>query len=216
LRVINPFVVLFLSSFTIAFSGAIMPGPLLAATIEASARRGILAGPLLMVGHGLLELVLLFALFLGLAPFIRQDGVFTVIALTGSAILLWMAIGMFRTRPSLQDDLHGGTLKGGNLVVNGALMSAANPYWVIWWATIGLGYVLYCRQFGPWGMVAFFVGHILADVVWYTAVSGAVAKGRRFLTDLRYRWLIRSCASFLLVFAGYFFWMGLKKIGMAA
>ncbi len=210
----HPFAILFFSSFTIAFSGAIMPGPLLAATIEASARRGILAGPLLMVGHGILELALLFALFLGLAPLIRRDGVFAAIALAGAAILLWMAVGMFRARPSLRDDLHGGTRKGGNLVVNGALMSAANPYWIIWWATIGLGYVLYCRQFGPWGTVAFFAGHILADVVWYTAVSGAVAKGRRFLTDRRYQWLIRSCASFLLVFAGYFFWAGLRKTGI--
>jgi threonine/homoserine/homoserine lactone efflux protein len=208
------FAALFFSSFMIAFSGALMPGPLLAATIEASTRRGVLAGPLLMVGHGLLEVALLLALLLGLAPFIMQDGVFAVIALSGAVILIWMAVGMFRSRPSLRDDRHGDAPEGGNIVVSGALMSAANPYWVIWWATIGLGYVLYCRQFGPGGIAAFFAGHILADVVWYTAVSGAVAKGRRFLTDRRYQWLIRSCASFLFVFAGYFFWTGLEKAGI--
>jgi threonine/homoserine/homoserine lactone efflux protein len=50
---------IFFSSFIIALSGAMMPGPLLTATISESSQRGVFAGPLLIVGHGILELLLL-------------------------------------------------------------------------------------------------------------------------------------------------------------
>ena len=40
-------VAIFASSFVIALSGALMPGPLLTATISESSRRGFIAGPLL-------------------------------------------------------------------------------------------------------------------------------------------------------------------------
>jgi threonine/homoserine/homoserine lactone efflux protein len=95
-------------------------------------------------------------------------------------------------------------------VLAGITMSLANPYWVLWWATIGLGYVLYCRQFGIAGIVFFFSGHILADFLWYGFVSLAMAKGRHLLNDYLYRVLIGVCAGALVVFSGYFIYTGLK------
>jgi threonine/homoserine/homoserine lactone efflux protein len=198
----------------IALSGALMPGPLLTATISESARRGMITGPLLVFGHGILELALLLALLVGLAPFLRQDSVFAVIAIAGAGILIWIAVGMFRARPSLNIAGDTGKAEPGDLIMSGLLMSLANPYWIIWWATIGLGYVLYCRQYGPWGITFFFAGHISADLAWYTAVAMAVAKGRHFLNDRLYRWLIWICASVLLLFACYFFYTGLHKAGL--
>ena len=51
-------------------------------------------------------------------------------------------------------------------------------------------------------------------LAWYTAVTAAIAKRRRFLNDRLYRRLIWSCASVLLVFASYFFYTGLNKAGL--
>ena len=75
-----------------------------------------------------------------------------------------MAIGMFRSLSSLSLSLDADAEQGGHLILRGALMSVANPYWTIWWATIGLGYILHCMRFGAWGIFFFFVGHILADL----------------------------------------------------
>jgi threonine/homoserine/homoserine lactone efflux protein len=202
---------IFVSSFLIALSGALMPGPLLTVTISESPRRGFATGPLLIAGHGLLELTLVAAIFLGLAPLLRQPGVFTAIALSGGAILVWLAIGMFRTLPTLSlTSEQAGAIPGGSLIAKGILMSLANPYWIIWWVTIGLGYILQSRQFGLWGVVFFFAGHISADFLWYSAVSTAVAKGGRLLTDRLYRGLTGLCAGFLILFAAYFFYSGFK------
>jgi len=205
-------VTIFFSSFVIALSGAMMPGPLLTATISESSRHGVKAGPLLILGHGILELVLVAALLLGLAPILKQESVFVVIAVAGAGILLWMAIAMFRSLPRLRLDWEAESPKRDHLVVTGILMSLANPYWTIWWASIGLGYILYSVQFGLAGVIFFFLGHIAADFAWYALVSMAVDRGRRFFSDRLYRIVIGGCASLLVAFAAYFAWSGIEKV----
>ena len=189
-----------------------MPGPLLTVTVSESTQRGAVAGPLVILGHGILELALVLALLSGLAPFLKRDDVFVVIALAGGIILLWMAISMFRSLPTLRLDLTGGEQKPKNLIMTGIVMSLANPYWTIWWATIGLGYIMHSVKFGIAGVAAFFIGHILADLAWYTLISFSVAKGRSFFTETIYRRLIGGCAVFLVIFAGYFFYSGIEKL----
>ncbi len=189
-----------------------MPGPLLTATISESSQRGFIAGPLLIAGHGILEIILLAALVLGLGPFLQRSDVFAFVAIAGGVILIWLALGMFRALPKLTLSLNLGKTKGGSLVKNGAILSIANPYWIVWWATIGFGYVIYSWSFGIAGLVFFFTGHILADFVWYSAVSAAVGKGRHLFTDGFYRWVIGTCAVVLILFACYFFYGGVQKI----
>ena len=93
---------IFTSSFVIALSGALMPGPVLTVTVSESARRGAKAGPLMIFGHGLLELALVLALLGGLAPFFSKDEVFIAVSLLGGLILLWMACMMFKELPGLK------------------------------------------------------------------------------------------------------------------
>ncbi len=194
---------IFLTSFTIAFSGALMPGPLLSATVSESVRRGPSAGPLFILGHGILEMLLIAALFLGLAPFLNDPVVFKVIAYAGGGFMIFMSIGMFREIKTLSLETAGETPVKGNIILLGAGLSLANPYWIIWWATIGLGYILSAGKLGFSGVAAFFTGHILADLLWYAAVSAGMAKSRKLMSDRIYRILIGVCAGFLLSYALY-------------
>ena len=203
---------IFFTSFLVALSGAMMPGPLLSVTISESSHRGYITGPLLIAGHGILELALVISLLLGLAPFLQRKEVFIITAIGGSIVLLWMAFGMFRSLPSL-------TLKGrfekssnNNLLITGVLLSIVNPYWTIWWVSIGLGYILHSLSFGKWGVFSFFSGHIMADLLWYSAISAAVWKGKEFLSDRSYRILIGVCAIFLIIFSFLFAYSGIKKV----
>jgi threonine/homoserine/homoserine lactone efflux protein len=205
-------IAIFTSSFLIALSGALMPGPLLTVTVSESSQRGAVVGPLVILGHGILELALVLALLSGMAPFFKRDEVFVVISLAGGIILFWMAISMFRSLPSLHFDLAGEEQNPKNLIMAGIILSLANPYWTIWWATIGLGNIMHSVKLGIVGVVAFFIGHILADLTWYALVSFSVSKGRAFFSDTIYRRLIGGCAFFLIIFAGYFFYSGLDKL----
>jgi threonine/homoserine/homoserine lactone efflux protein len=205
-------VFIFFSSIVIALSGAMMPGPLLTATISESSTRGAIAGPLLIVGHGLLEIVLVFILLLGLAPFLQMKEVFAFVAFGGSGVLCWMAIGMFRSVSSLTLKTNRTAKYSGRILLSGAVLSLANPYWSIWWATIGLGYLIKSKSLGIAGIGTFMAGHLLGDIAWYTAISTAISKGRRLFTDRVYRTIIAGCAALLVVFALYFLYTGFKVL----
>ena len=205
-------ITIFSSSFLIALSGALMPGPLLTVTVSESTRRGAIAGPLVILGHAILELSLIAALLLGMAPLLQRSDVFVFISLAGGSILLWMAFSMFKSLPDLRLEVHSKDEKRKNLVLTGILFSLVNPYWIIWWASIGLGYILHSVKYGIIGVAAFFLGHILADLAWYTLISFGVAKGKHFFSDVFYRRLIGCCASFLVIFSCYFFYSGIQKI----
>lgn len=195
--------ILFLTSLMVAFSGAMMPGPLLTVTISESSRRGAIAGPKLILGHSILEMLLVFALLLGLGPFFKNEIFFLVIAFVGGAIMFWMAWGMFKSLPTLSVQTSATSEKKNNLILAGALMSLANPYWIIWWATIGIGYIVESQKFGAWGIVGFYLGHITGDFIWYSAISITISKGKRIFTDKVYRTLIAICGAFLVGFALY-------------
>ncbi len=202
---------IFFTSFVLALSGAVMPGPLLTVTVSESTRRGALVGPKMIFGHSLLELMLVLALLSGLAPILVRDDVFIFISLSGGAVLLWMAATMLRSLPQLSLETQTKDQRATNLVLAGIVLSAANPYWLLWWASIGLGYILYAMKFGILGIAAFFFGHILADLAWYCLISYGIAKGRRFFSDRLYRRLIGGCAVFLLLFSGWFLYGGIDK-----
>jgi threonine/homoserine/homoserine lactone efflux protein len=199
---ITPALELGLAAFVIAFTGAMMPGPLLTVAIEHTVRRGGLSAMLLLVGHALLEALLLLGLAFGLNKILLLPAVTAGLSLVGGAFLVWMGAGMLtdiargRMRLSL-DSAQGPTSRLGP-VVRGAAVSLANPYWAIWWATIGLKLASDAIRIGPLAIGTFFVGHEIADFAWYAVVVAAVSSGRRFMSDRVYRWIIGACAVFLL------------------
>src|SRR5690554_3194053 len=91
------FLGVFLTSFIIGFSGAIMPGPMLGVTIEGSLKKGWITGPLVVVGHAILELVLILLLVFGAKEFFSKPLIAGLIGLIGGAFLAWMGIGMIRS-----------------------------------------------------------------------------------------------------------------------
>lgn len=195
------------SSFAVAFSGALMPGPLLVATVDLSARHGARSGPLIVLGHGLLEAVLVAGLAAGLAPLLTSAPVLAAIGLVGAAMLWWMAAGMLRATSLEAMNGHG---LGGRLhpVWAGVVLSLVNPYWLIWWATIGLGYILASQRFGLAGVALFLVSHVSADLLFYALVSAAVARGKSVLPPRLFRGLALACAALLILSGGLFAYLG--------
>lgn len=223
---------IFTTAFIVGFSGAIMPGPLLTVTIGESARRGFMAGPLIVVGHAVLELALILALAGGLSVLLTAARVSQIIAVLGGAFLLYMGAGMARDAAAGRISLkmsdqawqEGDHMKAGGIsrgpghpaakksmhpVLAGILISVSNPYWTLWWATVGLGYITLSLQKGTLGLASFFTGHILADLVWYSLVAAAVAGGRKFLSDRVYGGVIAACGIFLIGLGGYFLYYGI-------
>ncbi len=198
-------IVLGVTSFLIALSGALVPGPLFTLTVSESVRRGAATGPLIILGHSLLEIMIVVLVLSGLSPFLRHDTTRQLISLIGGCMLVVMGILLLRDVPKARLDAPAEKKgKGMNLIVTGMVGSITNPYWVIWWATIGLGYLVSSLRFGMAGVVVFFLGHISADLAWYSLVSYAVSKGKTIMGEKGYRAILLFCGIFLILFGGWY------------
>lgn len=165
----------------------------------------------MMLGHTVIELGLVGCMLIGLAPILVKPEVFITISLIGSVILLWFGISMYRNLPKLRLVVEAQKGRKKNLFLAGALLSLFNPFWLLWWTTIGLGYILQAMHFGLPGVAIFFVGHALADLGWYALLSFGICRGRHVLKDSYYRVVVGCCATFLLATSGWFFYSGIQK-----
>ena len=207
---------IFVSAFLIGFSGAMMPGPMLGVTIDGSLKRGWTAGPMVVLGHGALELILIIVMALGLKNFFSNSVMAGFIGLFGGAFLAWMGYGMIKSsiKKTISITHQEKDKKTGmkNLILAGTLVSAINPYFIIWWSSVGMESVRQSYTLGLIGILFFFAGHILSDFMWYTIVSTAVSRGKKFFNDTIYRRIILLLGIFIIIFSIYFINSGRKML----
>lgn len=206
--------VLFFSAFVIGLSGAMMPGPLLTYVINGSLRKGFKAGPLVIVGHALLELLLIILLFLGLNDLFANQIFTSYVGIIGGTVLLWMGYGMVKSglkkEISIEKEAEKGTGVSG-FIIPGAVISLVNPYWILWWATIGMTYLVKSYNQGLVGTGTFFMGHISADFAWYGLIAWIGAFGRKIINDKIYTALVVVFGVLLIYFAGTFIYDGITN-----
>ena len=211
-----PILIIFANSFLVGFSGAVSPGPLLAFNIKETVRIGFIAGPLVVAGHSLLELVTVGALAFGLAQVLDSDPVVAAVGLLGGGFLVWMSWGLLRNPSKDVRYLSGqGTIRSSlslKPLVGGVLVSLSNPFWALWWLTVGAALITRSLEAGLMGIASFYLGHILSDLAWYGFVSATVASGKRFLSQNVYRSIILVCGSFLGLLGVYFVVTGIRLL----
>jgi threonine/homoserine/homoserine lactone efflux protein len=211
---------IFTTAYVVALSGALMPGPMLTVTIKESLQQGWRSGLLICAGHGLAEIALLVLFALGLNDLLRLKWLPVVIGIGGGLALLYMGVGICRSALrdaeglTLEQD-DGGVVRLGtgsylSPLKSGFIASVANPFWTLWWFTIGILYVTQALQAGAIGLGAFYAGHILADLSWFLFVAVAVATGKRWLSPAAYRGILGVCGIFLVMLAAYFIYRGIS------
>lgn len=153
---------LFSMSFIIGLSGALTPGPLLVVTINKSFEGGFRKGGTTVFGHLIIEGVLIFVLCLGLGTVLDQDWLKTVIAIIGGLGLIllggYTAYSAWKGKirypinnlkgkemgdeTTVENDANNEETKWrqrilNNSVVMGLTATASNPFYWVWWITIG-------------------------------------------------------------------------------
>lgn len=203
---------IFATSFLVGFSGAATPGPMISLVIKESARRGISAGPLVVLGHALLELATVAAILAGLGTLFEKPLFFAFTGIAGGAMLIWMAYGMFKSLPGVTLDLKPGEGGDMNPVTGGVITSLSNPFFPLWWGTAGLALMGAAGRHGMTGQTVFMTGHLMADLAWYTMVSSMVHFGRSYLNDRRYRILVGILAAVIGFYGIWFIGTGTMKL----
>jgi len=200
-------VTLFFLSFGVGFSGAMMPGPLLAVDIAETPRHGWQTGPIISIGHALAEIAVVVALASGFVALAENEGLARVISVVGGGALIVM--GLMMGYDALKQRVIYEAEKGGRrsqhrLAGKGIVATLSNPYWFVWWATTGLAFVVKSLKFGVIGPVVFYFGHIMSDFVWYTVVSVLLWRGKNLIMGKGLKILILGCAAFLLYLGASF------------
>ena len=184
----------------ISLSGVLVPGPLTTVTI-AKGYENKLAGCLTSFGHGVVEFPLMALIYLGLAQFFNSEEVKTVIGLIGGLALVYMGIGIIKIKREIFEeskDLAYGSITAG------VIATGSNPYFFLWWGTIGAALIVNASIFGPIIFITFMIVHWLCDFLWLSFVSIAIFKSRRFL-DKKLREAIFSICGLLLIAFGLWF-----------
>jgi len=201
---------IFITSFLVGLSGALMPGPVLVVTVSQAAHKGFIVGPLIVLGHAILELALVFGVILGLGQYLTLDPVTGMLGIAGGGMLVWMGWGMLAGKAGGEGQSELTDVNSGNPVMAGILTSLSNPYWFLWWATVGMAYISLSLHHGPGGVVAFYSGHILSDLLWYSFLAALIALGHKFVAGRFYRGLFKFCGFFLVLFGLFFFYRGVS------
>lgn len=187
--------------FLIGLTGALAPGPTLVATINATLAGNWTAGLKVSLGHIIIETGIFFLIILGLAGLATPYT--TAIAVIGGIALI--IFGVMTISGSRSASLSAAPeLSAVSPYMAGFLTSAANPYFWIWWLSIGSALLISSLEGGFILAGVFMIGHWAADTSWYTFISTGISKGKTALSDTTYRRIMAACGIFLILFGLYY------------
>ena len=219
---LSDFWLIFSFSFIVALTGAMSPGPLLTYTIIKSAKtnkRGYLMGLWIITGHAILEMGIILFLLFGFSFVLKNIAIVRIIGVSGGLILI--LFGAFIIRDIFNGSISTSFLNSRdepnndpglvenkgieNPVIGGIMVSMSNPYWWVWWATIGFAFMIQFNiSFEKWPkLLAFFLGHEAGDLIWYLLVSTLAFFGLRHMNRKAYYGILMFCALFMILFGIY-------------
>ena len=219
---ISEFWLIFSFSFLVALTGAMSPGPLLTYTIIKSAktnRRGYLMGLWIITGHAILEMGIIILLLFGFSFVLKNIAVVRIIGVSGGLILILFGASIIKDilngnistnflNSRDESNKNTGLIENKgieNPVIGGIMVSMSNPYWWVWWATIGFAFMIqFDISFKKWPkLLAFFLGHEAGDLIWYLLVSTLAFFGLRHMNRKAYYGILMCCALFMVLFGIY-------------
>jgi len=197
-----------LSVVVISFSGVMMPGPMTAVTL-AKSYKSPWAGTQIALGHAVIEVPMILLIYFGFAQFFQNDIVRLVLSVVGSGMILWMGISMFRARVEVVE-------KGKDLPYNsftaGILASVFNPFFLLWWATIGGMLIMRILDFGTAGLIVFIIIHWSCDLLWLSVFSVVVYRTHTLWGRKLQEWLFIACSLLLVGFGLWFLISGIQLV----
>ena len=188
-----------------SLSGVMMPGPMFTVTL-AKSYKSQWAGAQVSLGHAVIEVPLILLIYFGLAQFFQNIVVQLVLGVIGGGMIVWMGVGLLRARKEVAGEGKDTTYSA---FAAGIIMSGLNPFFLVWWVTVGSLLLMNFLAFSPQGLVLFIVVHWLCDLVWLSLVSFTIYRTHSFLSQRLQEWIFIACSLGLLYFGGQFIVKGI-------
>ncbi len=196
--------------FVIGLTGALAPGPTLIATIQSAIREGWKSGPLVTGGHVIAELLVVILIAAGI-PFLPEQSSLLIAVAGGTALIIFGALTILSARGATLS-IASTAAGSSSPFVAGLITSISNPYFWIWWFSVGSALLISSLASGLAGLVAFIIGHWLSDLSWFTLVSLSIHKSRVLLGDREYMLILYACGAVLVIFGIWFVVSGVHLV----
>ena len=183
----------------VSVSGVMAPGPLFAANVAYGLKGGVKTGIKMAIGHTIVELPLVILLGIGVFSLEIFPEFRTIISILGAITLFVFATLQIKTALRKEKTKISNPKQGP--LVAGILLSALNPFFIIWWLSIGFKLIsdaMILWSFG--GILIMFVLHIWMDFVWLGAVSFFASKSSGILSNRNYKVLMLGISGMLVYF----------------
>ena len=155
-----------IETVVISLSGVMAPGVLSAVTINHGMRNSR-AGVSVAIGHGVVEVPLLVLIYYGVGALMHISGFQVGIGIIGGVLMAWMGVSIMRGSGTVVSPVK----LGESSVWAGVMLSAGNPYFLIWWATVGSSLVIRSVEYGLVGVLLFGVSHWMCDLIWLSLLA---------------------------------------------
>ena len=183
----------------ISASGVMSPGPLFSANIIYGLKEGKIAGLKIAVGHTIVEFPLIILLGTGIITSNIFPEFRVLIAVIGAMGLF--AFAGLQIKSIFQKNFQKNIKPSRGPILAGIFLSALNPFFIIWWLTVGLKLITESIElWGFLGIIILFLFHIWMDYVWLYIVAFFASKSRNFLSNRNYKILVISLAIVLIYF----------------
>ena len=187
----------------ISASGVMSPGPLFAANITYGLKQGTKAGIKIAIGHSIVELPLVILLGIGIFSLEIFPEFKTIISILGAITLFVFAF--IQIKSTLKENKKSETKLKQGPIITGVLLSALNPFFIIWWLTIGLKLISDAMAIWAFvGILIVFVLHVWMDFVWLGSTAFLISKSKKIISNTNYK-IIMLALSVILIYFGITF-----------
>ncbi|HDQ06467.1 MAG TPA: lysine transporter LysE [Candidatus Bathyarchaeota archaeon] len=187
-------------------SGALAPGPLFFVTISHGIKSGTKSGILFSIAHSLIEFTLVMLLALGLLSVANIPAVRLAVGVAGGAALI--VFGAMQIRGSFSykpEETKTGKEATRSLLLLGLALTGLNPYFIVWWLTVGANLIFISLEFaGLLGVVFMYACHVWVDYAWLILVSGFAKRSSKILQFKWYR-IVMAVFGAILIYYGLSF-----------
>ncbi|MGI0049724.1 MAG: LysE family transporter [Nitrososphaera sp.] len=190
----------------ISASGVLAPGPLFFTNLLYGTRQGARAGLKVAYGHTAVELPLIVLLAAGLFTSAAATQYAGTIGLVGGAGIIGFAALQIANVIRKKDVAAAPAMASRKSpFVAGIALSALNPFFLVWWLTVGLKLIADSATFGlAAGIVILFGLHIWMDYAWLAGTAYLASKGSSVIKSKYYPLLLLALAAVLLYYGVYF------------
>ena len=183
----------------ISASGVMSPGPLFAANITYGLKEGAKSGIKIAIGHSIVELPLIILLGIGVFSLEIFPEFRTAISIFGAITLFGFAGIQIRTILKKNNNITIKPKQGP--IITGILFSALNPFFIIWWLTIGFKLISDAMMIWAFaGILIVFVLHIWMDFAWLGITAFLASKSKRIISNKNYKIMVLGLSIALIYF----------------